>query len=224
MAAEDVPRCPACRRKQTLTPVPESEQLLIVNNACQYCRKLQKTFVDIPSSHRPQFNRSASCPAGSKVSVVTYLPEGENVIDFLTQEEDKENDANDSMDDVKIDIDTDASEVFPRQPAGRVSKQTIFNVILCLVLVLILVVLLYILFVKHSPNDEDHTHHSSVSVGILMKFYTTYDYIMYTYKCLACMSFQIASSAVLYIFSFSIIQFQSNVETYCATYFVSEYI
>ncbi|XP_061190065.1 uncharacterized protein LOC133197897 [Saccostrea echinata] len=156
MAAGDVPRCPECQQKQTLSPVPESGQPLIESKHCHLCRKLQKTFVDIP---RPAFNRSVSCPARS--NVVSYVQQGgEPLSASLTDEEDKD----DSEDVKKIDFGVNfCSESSPRQRVCRViSKQTVIFIAigLFLVLIVLICVLFYGVFSGRSSQGEGPTHNT----------------------------------------------------------------
>ncbi|XP_062619018.1 uncharacterized protein LOC134280585 [Saccostrea cucullata] len=150
MAAGDVPKCPDCQRKQTLSPVPESGQPLIESKQCHSCRKLQKTFVELPV--RPLFARSVSCPAGS--NVVSYEQNDEVLSALQTEEEDKDSSAGVTKVDFGANFD---SESLPRQPAWRtVGKKIIVFVPIGLFLVVI--VLICVVFLGRRTTGEGPTY------------------------------------------------------------------
>ena len=168
MAADDSgPDCSECRQSRGLAPVPESGQPLIAP-PCRSCKKLQKTFVELPAPNgRPAFNRSISCPVRgpSTLNLFSFPPSDEKfILDHLSETADEDADTpKEKVPEISIAVDNEPS---PSQPFCQCNQQNFLKVCVCIFFCLVLGGLIYFAIVWHLGRN-DHPQGTQVSAWAL---------------------------------------------------------
>lgn len=173
MAADDSgPDCSECRQSRGLAPVPESGQPLIAP-PCRSCKKLQKTFVELPAPNgRPAFNRSISCPVRgpSTLNLFSFPPSDEKfILDHLSETADEDADTpKEKVPEISIAVDNEPSPSQPFCQCNQRNRQNFLKVCVCIFFCLVLGGLVYFAISGHLGRN-DHPQGTQVSGHCVMQ-------------------------------------------------------